>query len=218
MSDVKILVVEDDNTTAKVMSLYITDLGYQLAGIANDGKNAIFMTRELQPDLVLMDIFLGKGLDGIGAAEIIQRHFGIPVIFVTSHAEESTLERAKAIKPAGYINKPLRDTDLKTSIELAISNSGLKPTVEKKPRTNTIELLMSIYGLSRSEAKVAAKLIEYPDIKYVADSLNISVSTARTHLKHIYSKTNTNRQSVLIHKIVTGPVGLMLEKREMEPQ
>ena len=217
MSDIKILVVEDDSTTAKVMSLYITDLGYQVAGMAHDGKNAIFKTRELQPDLVLMDIFLGKGLDGIGAAEIIQRHFGIPVIFVTSHAEESTLERAKAIKPAGYINKPLRDTDLKTSIELAISNSGLQPSVEKKPRASTVELLMSIYGLSRSEAKVTAKLVEYPDIKYVADSLNISVSTARTHLKHIYSKTNTNRQSVLIHKIVTGPVGLVLDKRQMEP-
>ena len=216
MSNVNILVVEDDSTTAKVMGLYIADLGYQLAGIACDGKNAINMTRKLQPDLVLMDIFLGKGLDGIDAAEIIQRHFGIPVIFVTSHAEESTLERAKAVKPAGYINKPLRDTDLKTTIELALTNPELQNNTDKKSRTSTVELLMSLYSLSRSEAKVAAKLIEYPDVNYVADSLNISVATARTHLKHIYRKTNTNRQSVLIHKIVTGPVGLMLDKRELE--
>lgn len=212
MSGENILVVDDDSTTAKVMQLYIKDCGYNVAGTAFSGKEAIDLCRELAPDLVLMDIFLGKGLSGIDAAEIIQRHFDIPVVFVTSHAEQNTLERAKATKPAGYINKPLRQTDIKTTLELIFAR--LKPADKNaiKSRTSINELLMSVYSLSRSEAKVAAKLLEYPDLNYVADSLNISISTARTHLKRIYRKTETNRQSVLIHKIVTGPVGLLLDR------
>ena len=212
MSGENILVVDDDSTTAKVIQLYIREFGYNVAGIATSGKEAIDLCRDLAPDLVLMDIFLGKGLNGIDAAEIIQRHFDIPVVFVTSHAEENTLERAKATRPAGYINKPLRDTDIKTTLELVFSRMKPANKAAVKSKTSINELLMSIYSLSRSEAKVAAKLLEYPDLKYVADALNISIATARTHLKRIYRKTETNRQSMLIHKIVTGPIGLLLEK------
>lgn len=210
----KILIVDDDKTTASVMQLYIVNIGYEVTAIAADGKDAINLARDLQPDLVLMDIFLGKGLDGIDATEIIQKHFKIPVVFVTSHADETTLNRAKAAEPQGYINKPLRETDLKTAIEFALEKSKPRP---KKVPGNTIsmeELLASLYSLTRMEAKVAAKLVEYPELGFVSAALNISTSTARTHLKRIYRKTGTNRQSVLIHKIVSGPAGLLMNRTD----
>ena len=54
------------------------------------------------------------------------------------------------------------------------------------------------------------KLIEYPEISFVAEALDMKVSTARTHLKRIFRKTDTNRQSMLVHKIITGPAGLLI--------
>ncbi len=212
MSTKKILIVDDDLTTAKVMQLYIENFGYATAGIAMDGDLALSLTEQERPDLVLMDIILGKGLDGISAAEIIQKHFGIPVVFVTSHAEPDTLERAKAVSPAGYVNKPLRDTDLKTTIELALARSPA--ATGKTPAstgTSITDILISLYGLTKSEAKLVAKLIEYPDLNTAAESLHVSPLTVKTHLKRIYRKTDTNRMPVLIHKIVTGPAGMLIK-------
>ena len=211
MSKGKILIVDDDRTTATVMQLYLEKYGYDVAGIAPDGKDAISMSRELHPDLVLMDIYLGKGLDGISAAEIISKHFGIGIIFVTAHADAKTLERAKQLEPLGYINKPIRDTDLNTTLELALART--KPRQNNNNVSASIEeVLISLYAFTKSEARVTAKLIEFPKLEYVVDALNISISTARTHIKSIYRKTNTDRLPVLIHKIVTGPVGLLINK------
>lgn len=213
MSAEKILIVEDDQTTASVLQLYLGNMGYDIVNIATNGRDAIEMARNHQPDLVLMDIFLGKGLNGIDAAEIISKHYHTPVIFVTSYADKATLDKAKCIEPLGYINKPLRETDLKTTIEFALAR--IKPKQKKldsKAGPSVQDILMSLYSLTKTEAKVVAKLIEYPEIRFVAESLNIKISTARTHLKRIFRKTDTNRQSVLVHKIVTGPVGLLINK------
>ena len=217
MSKGKVLIVDDDRTTATVMQLYLEKYGYDVVGIALDGKDAISMARELHPDLVLMDIYLGKGLDGISAAEIISKHFGIGIIFVTAHADEKTLERAKQVVPLGYINKPIRDTDLNTTLELALAKS--KPRQNHNNVNASIEeVLISLYAFTKSEARVTAKLIEFPKLEYVVDSLNISISTARTHIKNIYRKTNTDRLPVLVHKIVTGPVGLLINKSRIKQE
>ena len=209
----KILIVEDDQTTASVLQLYLGNMGYDIVNIATTGRDAIEMAKSHQPDLVLMDIYLGKGLNGVDAAEIISKHYHTPVIFVTSYADKATLERAKSIEPLGYINKPLRETDLKTTIEFALARVKPKPKkIDGKTGPSVHEILMSLYGLTKTEAKVVEKLVEYPDIHFVAEALDIKVSTARTHLKRIFRKTDTNRQSVLLHKIVTGPAGLLINQ------
>lgn len=210
VSKKKILIVDDDRTTVSVIKLYLEDYGYEITDTAFNGRDAIEMSRTVRPDLVLMDINLGKGLDGIDAAEIITKHLDIPVVFITVHADKNTLDRAKLTKPAGYINKPLRETDLKTTIEFALSKTNKQNFTDTNISIKTV--LESLYNLTPAEARVAAKLIEYPELKNAADALNISISTARTHLKKIFRKTNTNKQTILVHKIVTGPVGLLINK------
>ncbi len=172
------------------------------------------MTRELEPHLVLMDIRLGKGMDGIDAAEIINKHFGTPIVYVTAYADEETLGRAKLTKPAGYINKPLREKDLQTTIEIVLSKFTKPDISQNKKSDKTVEeILMNIYELTPAEARMVTELLEYPQLKNAAIDLNISMLTAKTHLKHIYRKTDTNRLSVLLHRIINGPVGLVMDKR-----
>ena len=78
---------------------------------------------ELQPDLVLMDITLKGAMDGVEAAKAIGRSSDIPVIFMTAHSDDVTLQRAKMTGPFGYILKPLEERELHTTIEMALYKS-----------------------------------------------------------------------------------------------
>ena len=205
MAKKKILIVDDDNTTATVMQLYLENFGFSVPAIAKSASDAISKTKKRKPDLVLMDIRLGKGLDGIDAAEVIIGKLGIAVVYITAYTDEETLERAKRANPSGFINKPLRETDLKTTLRFALDKRQRK--TKRAARGPSVALsLQETYNLSKAEAKVVAALLDNPDIEHTAGVFNLSIYTVRTHLKHVYRKTNTNRQSALLHKIVTGPM------------
>jgi DNA-binding NarL/FixJ family response regulator len=210
----KILIVDDDKTTASVMQLYIENFGFGVADVATTGNEAIEKAKTLKPDLVLMDIRLGQGLDGIDAAEVIMKRMNIPVVYVTAHADEDTLERAQMTNPAGFINKPLRETDLLTTIKFALEKPHKHLLRQGKDHESLVDILIKIYSLTPAEARVVAKLVDNPSPTATAQALGISISTVRTHLKRVYRKTNTNRQSALLHKIVTGPVAMLLKTKD----
>ena len=212
MAGESILVVDDDHTTASVMQLYLENFGFLVPDIACTGAEAIEKAKRLKPDLVLMDIRLGKGLDGIDSAEVIMQKLHIPVIYVTAYSDEETLERAQMTNPYGFINKPLRDTDLKTTVRFALDRN--KKTPPKKNAPQLEDVLHQVYDLTPAESRVVSKLLDNPDVESTAKALHISVSTVRTHLKHIYRKTDTNRQSALFHKIITGPVAMIMRAEE----
>lgn len=222
MGGESILVVDDDRTTASVMQLYLENYGFTIAGIATNGKTAIDKAKSLKPDLVLMDINLGRGLNGIEAADVIIKTLNIPVIYVSAHADDKTLKLAEKTNPDGFINKPLRETDLKTTVRLALKRRGQNKTKSESDidsideRANITDVIIHVYGLSKSEAKVVAEIIKNPDIAHVAEALSISVPTVRTHLRNTYNKTKTKNLPALIHEIVTGPVKMIMESKNAE--
>jgi PAS domain S-box-containing protein len=116
----KILVVEDEGIVAMDIQDRLAAMGYQVAGHAASGEEALALAQEKSPDLVLMDIRLQGAMDGITAAEEIRRCFHQPVIFVTAHSEDATVERAKLAEPYGYLLKPFDDRELKSTIEIAL--------------------------------------------------------------------------------------------------
>ena len=211
MNKGKILIVDDDRTTASIMQLHLNNFGYHVAAIASSAKEAISVARDIEPDLVLMDIRLGEGADGIDAAMAIGKHMDVPIVFVTSHSDSITLRRAKIVNPVGFINKPLRESDLKTTIEFAIS---AKPKIVNPDlNESTVEnILKKTYKLTPAEVKVTKMLMKYPELNSTANALNLALSTVRTHLKHIYRKTNTNSKLMLLREIATGPVGKLINK------
>ena len=214
MSGERILVVDDDRTMANVMQLYLENFGFVVPEIACSGAEAIEKTKKIKPDLILMDVNLGKGLDGIDTAEIIMQNFQTPVIYITAHNDEKTLARAQMTNPYGFINKPLRDTDLKTTVRFALDKNKKNPAKKDTPLLE--DVLHQVYNLTPAESRVVSKLLDNPDVETAAEALHISISTVRTHLKHIYRKTDTNRQSSLFHKLVTGPVAMMMRTEPIE--
>jgi PAS domain S-box-containing protein len=115
-----ILVAEDESIVRADMEDYLKSFGYRLAASVASGEEAKRLAAKLGPDLVLMDIVLTGKIDGIQAGRFIQRKLGIPVVFVTAHGDEHTLERAKLDAPFGYVLKPFNDRELRTAIEIAI--------------------------------------------------------------------------------------------------
>jgi CheY-like chemotaxis protein len=120
MAGVSVLIVEDDDILARVEDWRLKNLGYAVCGRATTGAEAIELVVNKKPDLVLMDINIRGEMDGIETAKMIKKGFNIPVIYVTSHSDGTTLERAKATQPDGFIVKPFEDKDLRVAIEFAL--------------------------------------------------------------------------------------------------
>jgi len=116
----RILVVEDEVIVSADLQDQLIKLGYQVAGAAVAGEEAIAKAHQLTPDLVLMDIMLKGEMDGIEAAKQIRDSLRVPVIFLTANSNDSVLERAKVSEPFGYLLKPFDHRSLKSNIEMAL--------------------------------------------------------------------------------------------------
>ena len=124
MEQIKILVVEDESIVAKDIQNTLKKLGYDVPATASSAVMAYEKLEELKPDLVFLDIKLKGDEDGIHIAEHIKIKYNIPVVFLTSFVDQVTLDRAKVTEPYGYIVKPFNETDLKTTVEMALFKYG----------------------------------------------------------------------------------------------
>lgn len=120
MEKTKILVVEDESIVAKDIQQTLIRLGYDVPATASSAPNAFAKLEEIEPDLVFLDIKLKGELDGIHIAEHIKKTYNIPVIFLTSFVDKNTLDRAKITEPYGYLVKPFSESDLQTTVEMAL--------------------------------------------------------------------------------------------------
>ncbi len=117
---IKILVVEDEMIIAAKISLLLTNLGYVVDGILPRGEEAIQHVHENDVDIILLDINLKGKMDGIETASQIQSFSKVPIIYLTANSDDTTFNRAKTTRPAGFISKPFKQLDLQRAIELAI--------------------------------------------------------------------------------------------------
>ena len=131
----QILVVEDEGIVAKGIEAMLKKLGYDVPAVVSSGTEAIKKAVETHPDLVLMDIVLEGDIDGIEAAAQINSRFDIPVVFLTAHADELTIKKAKMAEPFGYVVKPFNERELHATIEMAIHTHAMRRTVTTTGRT-----------------------------------------------------------------------------------
>ncbi|HQF28334.1 MAG TPA: response regulator [Bacteroidia bacterium] len=120
MNKTRILVVEDESIVAKDIQKTLEKLGYEVPATASSAASAYEKLEQIEPDLVFLDIKLKGEEDGIHIAGHIKEKYNIPVIFLTSYVDQETLDRAKVTEPYGYIVKPFNESDLKTTVEMAL--------------------------------------------------------------------------------------------------
>ncbi len=120
MPSIRILVVEDETVVARDLQTRLARLGYTVVDTTARGDSAIVLAEQHNPDLVLMDIRLQGEIDGITAADVIRSRYHLPVVYLTAHADELTIDRARATEPFGYILKPFDERELRIVIEMAL--------------------------------------------------------------------------------------------------
>lgn len=103
---VSILVVEDEFLIASECEWILVNAGYKVVGTAADEHQAISLAEQTRPDLVLMDIRLARGGDGIETAKAIRARYGIRCLFVSAHGDKETKSRAESLEPVGWLVKP----------------------------------------------------------------------------------------------------------------
>jgi len=143
MEQKSILVVEDEQIVAAELREILAGLGYRAVAAASTGSEALARTEETHPDLILMDVRIKGDMDGIETASRIMARWDIPIIYVTAHADQETLRRARVTEPLGYVLKPFGERELQIAIEMAIYKHGMERQL-KQERQRLSAMLDSI--------------------------------------------------------------------------
>jgi PAS domain S-box-containing protein len=153
----RILIVEDEVIVASNLGDRLTAMGYTVTGTAFTGEEGIEQALQTRPDLVLMDVRLQGEMDGVVAAQQIRDRLAIPVVYLTGHADNRTLERAKVTEPYGYVLKPFEVRELHSVIEMALHKHDIEKRLresEKRYRTLVEHSLQGIMVIQEAPPRV----------------------------------------------------------------
>ncbi|MBI3513449.1 MAG: response regulator [Proteobacteria bacterium] len=108
--------VEDEPTIALGLRLLLNDWGYGVTGVAARGEDALIMAAITPPDLVLMDVRLDGGMDGIETAAALRQSHAMPIVFLTAQSDPTTAARLAASQAGGVLLKPVEPERLRGTI------------------------------------------------------------------------------------------------------
>jgi len=130
----RIFIVEDDEIITHLIQQILTLKGYDIAGCAASGEEALEKIPKSGCSLVLMDIGLSGDTDGITVARVLSKRMSVPIIFVTGNYDDNLLARAKTPNTCGYIIKPFSQNDLVSNIEIALFTFRCRADAVAAPR------------------------------------------------------------------------------------
>lgn len=119
---INVLIVEDNPITSQDLKEVLQEHEMIVTGIAKNKSEAIELVRKQRPDIMLVDINLKDGDNGIELIKEINQTNSIPVIYLTANSDNDTVQNALKTHPASYLTKPYDDKDLAIAIELAFNN------------------------------------------------------------------------------------------------
>ena len=120
MNNIDILIVEDEAIVALEIKRTILKMGFGVSSVVANYDDALASIKVKRPDIVLLDIHLKNSKDGIETANAIQKISNIPIIYLTAFSDDATIERAIETNPVGYVVKPFKRADIKSTLKLAI--------------------------------------------------------------------------------------------------
>lgn len=191
---ISVLIVEDELIIANDLQDILESNDYQVIGIAKSYDLAIEKLSAEQPDIVLLDIQIDGTKDGIDLANTIKNEYELPFIFISSHTDRATLDRAKECKPYGFLVKPFEDDDVFVAVEMALSNFSKEQNNNEDNQDFTINESLFI------RQKNTAVKVSYDDILYASSDANYcTLYTAnkkfvmRSTLKELENKLGDKR-------------------------
>ena len=129
----RILIVDDEALIRMGLRVMLHDLGYEVAGEAGDGHEAVAQVAALAPDLVIMDIKM-SGMDGLEATRRIMAAQPVPIIVLTAYNQQSLVAEAADAGVLAYLMKPVREADLGPAIQVARARFADLAWLRRRPR------------------------------------------------------------------------------------
>ena len=200
MSNVSILIIEDESIIAEDIRSTLVKLDYDVAGTIGDSEKAVDYLSFHRPDLVLCDIRIRGSQDGIDIAGQFQASKKIPFVFITSMADRDTLDRAKRVLPYGYIVKPFTDRDIQSSIELALYKHSQE--IEKLGLTPGKINAICLSPLTYREFATLLDLTRGLNNQQISDEHHFSINTTKFHIRNLLAKLEVNNRAEALHKII----------------
>jgi response regulator NasT len=158
----RILIADDEAVIRMGLTQMITALGHRVVATATNGDEALETTKRLAPDLLLLDIKM-PGRDGLTVAEVLAKEMPLPIVMLTAFSERSLIERAANAAVMGYLVKPIHESKLGPTIELAIARFEamrmtaqeayrLRGQLEARSIIDAAKQILVATGLSEEEA------------------------------------------------------------------
>ncbi|HEB02749.1 MAG TPA: response regulator [Nitrospirae bacterium] len=123
MGGKKILIVEDEAIQGMAAKDVLVKDGYDVMPVPFTGEEAIQLIEQSPPDLAIIDITLGDEIDGIQVARHLLEKHKVPIIYLTAHTDDETIDEAKKTEPFGFIYKPCEDRDLLKMVAEALKDT-----------------------------------------------------------------------------------------------
>lgn len=175
MKEERVLVVEDEIVIAANMEETLQNLGYTNIVCVYTAEDALIALKHNNFDVVLMDVKLGRGIDGIDVVEEIRKVKDLRVIYVTGNSDDETVNKAKRTLPSGFLTKPVTEHNLKIQMELLLfKNKMIKDEISEHQEVKNIyegdisELEITLYsdGTIISASPVIRKVTGVAGYKY----------------------------------------------------
>ena len=206
MSEIRVLLADDHGVVRKGLRYLLQKSPeMKVVGEAADGREAVAMAEELNPDVVVMDIAMPQ-LNGIDAtAQIVKKNPRTGVIMLSMYSDETYLVRALGVGAKGYLLKDSTESDLVRAVQ-AVSQGRpfFSPTIAQTllddyMRRLRQENLQDSYALlTDREKEVLQLLAEGKSNKEVATLLNLSLYTVETHRSHLMQKLNLHNTAEIV--------------------
>jgi two-component system response regulator NreC len=205
MEKIRLLLVDDHTILREGMrTLLESQPDFEVVGEAENGRAALALTRQLAPDIVLMDLAMPL-LNGLEATEQIRRaHRCVRVLILTMHENEEYIRRALAAGASGYLLKDTSSTELFSAIravqrgESILSPAVTRLVIEDYLRWGDIRPEDSSNGLTQREREVLQLIAEGYTNKEIAEILCIALKTVQAHRANLMSKLDLHDRAELI--------------------
>ncbi|MEU7294466.1 response regulator transcription factor [Streptomyces exfoliatus] len=219
------VVVADDQAAVREGIVMLLGLlpGVEVVGAARDGEEAVALTVELAPDVVLMDLRMPR-CDGVEATRRIrERHPGTEVVVLTTYADDDSLFPALRAGARGYLTKDAGGEEIVRALQdVSDGRAGLSPSVQRRlleqllgARPDGTESLgapaaAQADGLTERETEVLVLVADGLSNQEIAGRLRISTATVKTHINNLFAKTGVRDRAQAVryayqHGLVRAP-------------
>lgn len=203
---IKVLLVDDHPVfRSGLKNILIAENDYYIIGEASTGREAVLLMKEIEPDIIIMDVSM-PDMDGIEATrEILKLNKNTKILILTMYSDEAYLKAGLAAGASGYVLKRAVDTELVAAIRTVLKGENyIYPTlipslyknklqkVDEYSEPNEVDLL------SQREKEVLKFIALGYTQKEIAESLSVSIKTVETYKTRIMEKTGADKRSMLV--------------------